>query len=60
MEKEEQEPSAAGTWHGRRIGLTPEETMDYLDGFTFRIGRPERKAIGVFRQLVASLSQPSA
>ena len=60
LEKEEQELSAAGTLHGRRIGLTPEETMDYLDGFTFRIGRAERKAIGVFRQLVTSLSQPSA
>jgi aminodeoxyfutalosine synthase len=59
LAQEEREPSFLSALHGRRIGLTPEEIRDYLAGFTFRIGKPERKAIEVFRGLVNSLSQLS-
>jgi len=57
LAQEAREPSFLTEIHGRRIGLTPEETGDYLAGFTFRLGRRQRKAIEVFRGLVGSLSQ---
>jgi aminodeoxyfutalosine synthase len=37
--------------HGRRIGLTDEETQDYLAGFNYRLGEREREAVRVFRKL---------
>ena len=55
LAKEKREPSFLSALHGRRIGLTPAETRDYLDGFTFRLGKQEKKAIDVFRKMVAGL-----
>jgi CofH subfamily radical SAM domain protein len=43
--------SVAGP-HGRRIGLTDEETQEYLSGFNYSLGEREREAIEVFRRLV--------
>ena len=40
-----------GALHGKRIGLTPAETHEYLEGFNFRLGERERTAMEVFRKL---------
>ncbi len=53
--KEKQEPSFLSELHGRRIGLTTKETREYLGGFAFRLGKSERMAIEVFRNMVTSL-----
>ncbi|MBI4633575.1 MAG: aminofutalosine synthase MqnE [Deltaproteobacteria bacterium] len=55
LAKEKRAPSPLSTLHGQRIGLTPRETKTYLDGFTFRLGKPEMKAIEIFRKIVADL-----
>ena len=47
---------AAGT-HGRRIGLTDNETQEYLAGFNYRLGEREREAMVVFRRLNAAVEQ---
>jgi len=41
--------------HGRRIGLTDEETQEYLAGFNYRLGDREREAMQVFRRLLADV-----
>jgi predicted solute-binding protein len=41
--------------HGRRLGLAPAETADYLRGFNYRIGDREREAIEAFRALIGAL-----
>jgi aminodeoxyfutalosine synthase len=46
---------AAGP-HGRHIGLTDAETQEYLAGFNYRLGERERKAMEIFRSMVAELS----
>ncbi len=48
--------SVAGE-HGRRIGLTDEETREYLEGFNYRLGERERVAIDLFEKLFADLKQ---
>jgi aminodeoxyfutalosine synthase len=40
--------STAALRHGRRLGLTPEETDEYLGGFTYRFGERETGAIETF------------
>ena len=47
--------SVAGP-HGRRIGLTDEETQEYLSGFNYSLGEREREAIEVFRRLVPAIA----
>jgi len=37
--------------HGRRIGLTDDETQEYLAGFNYTLGEREREAIALFRRL---------
>ncbi len=41
-----------GTRHGASIGLTPEETTDFLRGFQYHIGEREKEAIHTFKKLV--------
>ncbi len=53
LARERREPSSLDALHGRRIGLTPAESAAYLAGFTYRLGKAERKAIEVFRGLAA-------
>jgi aminodeoxyfutalosine synthase len=53
-----QDFGAIGAVHGRRIGLSLAEVADYLAGFTFRIGPPEKEAMRRFKELVDTL-QPS-
>jgi aminodeoxyfutalosine synthase len=38
--------------HGRTLGLTDEETQQYLEAFNYRLGEREREAMSVFRTLV--------
>ncbi len=45
---------AAG-WYGRAIGLTDQQTQQYLEGFNFSLGEREREAMKIFRSLVAEL-----
>jgi aminodeoxyfutalosine synthase len=45
-----------GGTHGRRIGLTDEETQEYLAGFNYRLGEREHEAMSRFRQLHAGLA----
>jgi chorismate dehydratase len=44
--------------HGRRIGLSDEETQEYLAGFNFRLGDREKEAIQVFRSMVREIELP--
>jgi predicted solute-binding protein len=46
--------SVAGT-HGRRIGLTDNETQEYLAGFNYRLGEREREAMRVFEALLTEV-----
>ena len=41
--------------HGRRIGLTDQETQEYLEGFNYRLGDRERVAMERFRRLVSEV-----
>ena len=44
-----------GHLHARRIGLSDQETDEYLSGFNFRLGDRERVAIETFKALVHSV-----
>jgi chorismate dehydratase len=41
--------------HARRIGLTPAEATEYLQGFNYRMGEREWRAIEVFENLLTSV-----
>ena len=51
LEKSEAALETIGALHGMRIGLTPNETKEYLEGFSYRLGERERGAMEVFRKL---------
>jgi aminodeoxyfutalosine synthase len=51
LEKSEAALETIGALHGMRIGLTPNETKEYLEGFSYRLGEREREAMDVFRKL---------
>lgn len=51
LASEKRNPSLLSTLHGQRIGLTASETAVYLAGITFHLGKAERAAIKVFREL---------
>lgn len=40
----------------RDLGLPDEEVVAYLEGFTYRLGAPEEKAVAEFRRLLALLN----
>jgi aminodeoxyfutalosine synthase len=42
-----------GRQHGRTIGLGVDETREYLEGFNYRLGEREKKAMEVFEHLLA-------
>jgi aminodeoxyfutalosine synthase len=52
VEQGEADFVAVGARHARRLGLTPDETADYLAGFTYRLGERERVALSAFRKLL--------
>jgi aminodeoxyfutalosine synthase len=51
LEKSEAALETIGALHGKQIGLTPNETKEYLEGFSYRLGEREREAMEVFRKL---------
>jgi chorismate dehydratase len=53
----EEDNSAVGKLHAKRIGITGSEAIEYLAGFNFRIGSRERMAIEEFRNLVVEIEK---
>ncbi len=51
LEKSEAALETIGALHGKRIGFTPNETKEYLEGFSYRLGEREREAMEIFRKL---------
>ncbi|MEW6509452.1 MAG: aminofutalosine synthase MqnE [Bacteroidota bacterium] len=51
LDASEDDVAAIAAPHGRRIGLTEEESVEYLEGFNYRLGEREREAIAVFSRL---------
>ena len=49
----------AGT-HGRRVGLTPGETQEYLAGFNYRLGDREKQGMAKFRDLIFEIEPRDA
>jgi len=45
----------AGSFHGKALGLTDAEIVEYLEGFNYRLGDREREAMRVFREFVEEL-----
>ncbi len=41
-----------GGLHGKRLGLSKLEVEEYLEGFNFRLGERERRAVQEFRELI--------
>jgi chorismate dehydratase len=50
--KSENQYDKIGVNHGRTIGLSINETKEYLEGFNYRLGEREREAMSMFRKLV--------
>jgi predicted solute-binding protein len=59
LEKSENHFSEIGRMHGSRIGLTPVEVKEYLEGFNFRLGEREQEAMKEFRKLVKEIEEPA-
>jgi aminodeoxyfutalosine synthase len=53
----EQDYTAVGKLHAKRIGITCSESIEYLTGFNFRIGKREREAIGEFQSLLLEIEE---
>ncbi len=51
LEKSEAALETIGALHGKQIGLTPLETKEYLEGFSYRLGEREREAMEIFKKL---------
>jgi chorismate dehydratase len=43
--------------HAKRIGWSPREATEYLEGFNYHLGERERQAIDVFEELLVSLDR---
>ena len=55
LERAEDNYAAVGASHAKRIGLTSEEAVEYLEGFNFRVGERERISIEIFQGLLREL-----
>jgi aminodeoxyfutalosine synthase len=53
LEKSEEDFVSIAGLHGRRIGLTDQETLAYIEGFNYRLGEREKESMVMFRELVA-------
>jgi aminodeoxyfutalosine synthase len=49
--------TGVGSRHGRQIGLTADETREYLEGFNYRLGEREKEAMRVFAGLYADVEE---
>lgn len=56
LEQSEENFAAVGDMHGKQLGLTTEETVDYLAGFNYKLGEREREAMAKFRELVREIT----
>jgi aminodeoxyfutalosine synthase len=52
LNKSEDEYGEIGNMHGKQIGLSFNETKEYLEGFNYRLGEREKEAMSMFRRLV--------
>ncbi len=41
--------------HARSLGLTSDESVEYLEGFNYRLGEREKEAIRVFESLLSAI-----
>lgn len=57
LEYAEEDFTRIGMRHSRRIQLELEESAEYLEGFTYRLGERERVAIDEFRRLLAAITE---
>jgi aminodeoxyfutalosine synthase len=55
VESSEEDFGPVGNLRGKEIGLDNKEVVEYLEGFSYRIGEREKEAMRVFRQLVQEL-----
>jgi chorismate dehydratase len=51
----EENYAAVGQSHAKRINLTSDESVEYLEGFNFRVGERERVSIELFQGLLQEL-----
>ena len=64
LEKGEEDFEGISRSYAHRVGLSSEEAVEYLEGFNFRLGERERKAMEVFETMlnaveaVADYSRP--
>ncbi len=59
VEKAEEDFEAVGLLLGKRIGLTPQEAGEYLEGINYRVGEREKLAIETFQSLLRSVEVES-
>lgn len=52
LEHAEEDYSLVGKMHANRIHLTLGESVDYLNGFNFRVGERERAAMTIFQEML--------
>ena len=57
LERADGSLEAIGRKHGSSLGLSPRETREYLEGFSFRLGEREREAIAQFERLLAETEE---
>ncbi|MGD0338686.1 MAG: aminofutalosine synthase MqnE [Bacteroidota bacterium] len=58
LEKSEENFISVAGLHGRAIGLTDKETQEFLEGFNYRLGEREKKAMWIFRHLLEEIEYP--
>ncbi len=59
LEKGEEDFEKIGWLHGKQIGLSGKEVVEYLEGFNYHLGEREREAMKEFRKLVEELESIS-
>jgi aminodeoxyfutalosine synthase len=55
LARAEEDYAAVGQSHATRINLTIDESVEYLEGFNFRVGERERVSIEIFQGLLQEL-----
>ena len=56
LARAEENYAAVGHSHARRINLTSDELIEYLEGFNFRVGEREQVSIEMFQGLLQELT----
>ncbi len=60
LEKSEENFIAVAGLHGKSIGLSEKETLEFLEGFSYRLGEREKEAMRIFRHLLEEIESPVA